>query len=214
MFAVACLWRDSDLTIRVPGRVVCTVAHLYSEPARMNVPTKSSALQNYQIILYGRALHPELFQLHGRRVVEHTEYELESWVMAGAHLLRFGRGGHCACELVSEQEAGLPTSGVVSAAFCAGERDYEHRFTDHGVTYMSTVQTETLSENLYIATYDEMNDHARENDSLTHRWNDASGRNLSLVDIQRLNSEVHVQAFHLLAQGGLVLRTQTIFELA
>ncbi len=42
----------------------------------MNLPTKNS-LQSYQVILYHRALHPELFQLRGRKVVRHGDYELE-----------------------------------------------------------------------------------------------------------------------------------------
>ncbi|MEL7473620.1 MAG: DUF2617 family protein [Planctomycetota bacterium] len=180
----------------------------------MSVPAKSTCLQNYQIILYNRALHPELFELNGRRVERHGDYELETWIMPGSHMLRFGQREHCSCELVTPQERDLPTHGVISAAFCAGERDYEHAFEPHGVTYLSTVQTETLSENLYIATFDEMNRHALSNDSLVHRWDDEHGRNLSMLDCQQFNTEVHVQSFHLLAQGGLVLRTQTIFETA
>ncbi|MCA9299174.1 MAG: hypothetical protein KDA28_08920 [Phycisphaerales bacterium] len=183
----------------------------------MNVPSrpqivKSSALQSYQTILYSRALHPELFDLKGRTVVRHNEYELEAWVMEGAHLLRFEHDDLCACELVTPQESGIPDASVVSAFYCAGERDYEHLFPRQRVNYMTTVTTETLSDNLYAATLQEMRDHARETDALHLHW-DADGESLSLIDIQRLCKEVHIQAYHLLAQGGLVLRSQTIFEL-
>ena len=44
-------------------------------------------------------------------------------------------------------------------------------------------------------------------------WNDELDRvNLSLVDIQRYREEVHAQAYHLRSDCGLVLRTQTIFQ--
>ena len=180
----------------------------------MSLPTKPNNLQSYQVILYNRALHPGLFTLRGRRVISHDEYEAEAWIMPGAHLLRFEHKGLCACELVTDKETGLPDSGVVTTFMCAGERDFEHSFKKDNVNYMTTVQTETLSENLYIATFDELHEYATEARALTHEWQDEAGHCLSIIDVQRFNSEVHAQSYHLMAQGGLVLRTQTIFELA
>lgn len=179
----------------------------------MSLPTKPNNLQSYQAILYDRALHPELFPLRDRRVVAHDDYEAEAWIMAGAHLLRFEHKGLCACELVTDRETGLPENGVVTAFLCAGERDFEHSFKKDNVNYMTTVQTETLSENLYIATFDELHQYATEAHALIHQWQDECGRCLSIIDMQRYNGEIHAQSYHLMAQGGLVLRTQTIFEL-
>lgn len=221
----------------------------------MNTPQKTNALQSYQVLLYDRALHPELFPLKGRRVARPGgagAWELEAWVMQGQHLVRFERGAICASELVTDQDSGLPTSGAVAAFLCAGERDFEHAFKPSrsangrhgavrgngpanglgniqsvirgsgrsepaacpkdGVLYMTTVQTESLSENLYIATCEEMTGHCRENGSLLHVWDEESGRGMSIVDIQKFASEVHVQAYHLLPAGGIVIRTQSIFE--
>jgi len=178
----------------------------------MSMPVKSPSLTNYQVLLYNRALHPEVFPLKGRRVVKHGTYEFEAWVASGAHLLRFESGGLCACELVSDHEGRLPEAGTVSSYLCAGERDFEHRFDRDKVTYMNTVQTETLSENLFVATYDEMMNVARENNALIHRWDDETGKCLSMIDVEHRNREVHAQCYHLIATGGLVLRTQTIFE--
>jgi hypothetical protein len=178
----------------------------------MTTPLKPNSLQAYQVVLYNRALHPELFTLKGRKVVRHGDYEFEVWAMRGAHLLRFEKRALCACELVTAEEGKLPASGVVSAFLAAGERDFEHRFEKDKVVYMTTVQTETLSENLYIATLDEMLECAKSNDVLTHRWTDEVGECLTLIDTQRYNREIHAQAYHLIAQGGIVIRTQTIFE--
>lgn len=78
---------------------------------------------------------------------------------------------------------------------------------------MSTVQTEQLSEALYRATYDELVAFGHENEALMHEWTDEDGgRCASIVDTQRFRREVHAQTYHLIAQGGLVLRSQTIFE--
>jgi hypothetical protein len=179
----------------------------------MNIPAKSNSLQTYQLLLYRRALHPELFQLKARRTLSHNGYEFEAWIMPGAHLLRFQIPGVCASELVTDQNSGLPTEGAVTSFPCAGEHEFEYRFDPGRVKYVVSVQTETLTDNLYAATYLEMLDFAEETESLVHKWTDNDGgKCLSLLDIQRMTREVHAQSYHLIAQCGLVLRTQTIFE--
>jgi hypothetical protein len=178
----------------------------------MSTPLKPGSVQTHQIFLYDRALHPELLPIRARKVIHHTSYELEVWVTDGGHLLRFERTTLCACELLTAHETRLPEHGIVAGFLAVGERDFEHRFTRDKVTYMNTIQTESLSENLYLSTYAEMIDFARDTDALVHKWNDESGRCISVIDTQRFNREVHAQCYHLVAQGGMVLRTQTIFE--
>ncbi len=58
-----------------------------------------------------------------------------------------------------------------------------------------------------------MLEHARECETLTSVWTDELGKpNLSLVDVQRYSDEVHIQGYHLRSDCGLVLRTQSIFQ--
>jgi hypothetical protein len=76
------------------------------------------------------------------------------------------------------------------------------------------MQTETLSDHLYLGTYKEMMQHARENNSLFAAWTDAAGKpNLSLIDVQHFRNEAHVQGFHLRSDCGLVLRTQSMIQI-
>lgn len=209
----------------------------------MSVAGHSNNLQTYQSLLYRRALHPELFQVKARRGVKHNAYELEAWIMPGGHVLRFKHGNFVCTELVTDQESRLPVEGAVTAIPCAGEHEFEHSFPTERVKFITSIQTESLSETLYNATYDEIIQLGKETGGLTHIWADpASGfyglaqngadlptgavsgyaaplgstgpsrRNLSMLDIQRLGREIHVQAYHLIAQSGWVLRTQTIFE--
>lgn len=178
----------------------------------METPAKLNSLQTYQVILYSKALHPEFFDLKARRVENHANFEFEAWLMGGAHVLRFEHGSLCASELVTDQDRGLPDTGVVTAFLCAGERDYDHSFGRPCVNYITTVQTETLAENLFMSTHEELLAFGRENDALIHAWEDEVGPCLSMLDTQRHSREMHVQAYHLLANQGIVLRTQTIFE--
>lgn len=178
----------------------------------MHTSVERISTQDYQTVLYERALHPELFQLRSRSSLLGKGFEVEVWLMSGGHLIRFERGRSCASELVVDRETGLPTSNVVVAFPCAGEREFEHRFPAWGGGYMTSVQTESLSENLYRSTLREMEEHANENESIAHRWTTEAGANMSIVDVQLMSKEVHIQAYHMIADGGFVLRTQSLFE--
>jgi hypothetical protein len=82
------------------------------------------------------------------------------------------------------------------------------------ITYMTSIQTETLSDHLYISTYNELLEHGRMCEGLMSLWTDELGRNnLSLIDMQRFSQEVHVQAYHCRSDCSLVLRTQSIFQI-
>ena len=178
----------------------------------MSTPSKSAGLQAYKLILYRRAVHPELFQIKSRASIQHGDYDFEAWVMPGSHLLRFAHNGVCATEIVTDQPISLNERGLVAEFPCAGERDHEQPFGEH-VNVMSTVQTETLPENLYNATYRELVEFAEEQNAASHLWEDEEGGLCaSIVDVQRFRREVHAQTYHLLAADGLVLRTQSIFE--
>lgn len=177
----------------------------------MHTHVRTPSLNAYQVILYNQALHPELFALKGRRRHERGGYELETWLMHGMHVLRFAWKNRHICELLTDQSKS-PVSGVVSAFLAAGERDYEKRFDRDGITYMTSVQTETLSENLFESTYEEISALEQESKAVAVRWNDDAGRCLSLVDVQEMTDQVHAQCYHLLANGGIVIRTQTLFE--
>jgi hypothetical protein len=178
----------------------------------MSVPAKPIILEGHQIVLYRRPLHPALFGLRGRRVVRDNSHELEAWVLDGGHVLRFDYRGACVTEVAIDAQTPVPQGGVVGAFLCTSDRDYDLPANGDGIQYMTTVQTETLTENLYRATYEEMLELARETGSLAHRYTDDAGRCLSMVEIQRMAHEVHVHCTHMLAGTGTVLRIQSLFE--
>lgn len=185
----------------------------------MSNPTKVTSLQTYHMLVFKKALHPEFFGIEGRSRLKQDEYEAESWIFRGGHSLRFHlsasatRPALCVVEVVLEQIDQIPERGVVATLPCAGERDHEEKFAD-SLVYMTTMQTETLSDHLYLGTYKEMLAHARESDSLISIWTDDSGKpNLSVLDVQSTRSELHLQGYHLRSDCGLVLRTQSMFQI-
>lgn len=194
-----------------PASSLETAAH-DSKGIEMSLGSKLSTLQSYNMLLYRRALHPEFFAIKGRRRLVHGGFEFEAWIFDGGHALRMQHEGNCLCELVTDQLDHLPEKALAVTLPCAGERDHEERLDDD-LVYMTSVQTETLSEHLYIGTCKEMLEHARSVNSLLVNWNDDHGRpNLSVLDMQRFRNEIHLQGYHLRSDCGLVLRTQSMFQ--
>lgn len=176
--------------------------------------SKTTMLQTYTMLVYRKALHPEFFGIEGRSRIEHEDFEFEAWIFDGGHVMRFQHENTCVCEVVTDQFESLPERGLVTNMSCAGERDFEETFGD-GVQYMAAMQTEMLSDHLYLSTYREMCEHARESNSLMVLCSEDTPRpSMSLIDVQRYRKEVHVQGFHLKGDANYVLRTQSMFTLA
>ncbi len=179
----------------------------------MSLSHKSSNTQLFRMMMYGRALHPELFEVQSRRVQKHGEYEAETWIIPGGHVVRFQARGQTLTETVLDQGDHLPETGLIHALPCLGEKDYEMDPEDGPVGYVTTIQTETLTDNLYLATFREMRDFAQETSAISHEWKDVEGNLcMSMIDAQKYKDEYHIQSYHLLGNTGLVLRTQSIFE--
>ncbi|WP_428389856.1 hypothetical protein [Mucisphaera sp.] len=179
----------------------------------MSVSHKSQGTQSIRLMVYGRPLHPELFNLEARRMDRHGEYEIETWLIPGGHIVRFQIPGQSLTEIVVDRGDHLPESGLVHALPCLGEKDYEMEQQGR-LVYVTTVQSENLTDNLYNATLKEMDGFAEETGSVAHRWTDAQGVGcLSIVDSQKYRNEYHIQSYHLLGASGVVLRTQSIFEI-
>ena len=174
---------------------------------------KTTSLQAYTMLVYRKPLHPAFFGIEGRRRIDGPNFEFEGWIFPGGQAARFQTGNITVCEVVTDEVQNLPEKGLAANLPCAGERDFESTFGD-AVTYMTTMQTETLSDHLYESTYREMLEHARSSNSLVYMPQRGSNRpEVSILDIQRYREEVHVQGYHLRADCGLVLRTQSLFRL-
>ncbi len=179
----------------------------------MSVSPKSLNAPAFRMMLYRRPLHPELFKLTARRTDAHGEYEIESWLTPGGHVVRFSVSDQQMTETVIDSGDHLPETGLVHALPCLGEKDFDME-QEGKLKYFTTIQTEALTDNLYHATLREMEEFAIETGSLSHRWDTEAGAYLSVLDAQKYKREYHVQSYHLVPANGTVLRTQSIFEIA
>lgn len=178
----------------------------------MSSQPSATQLQTYHMLLYRGPVHPEFFNITGRRQTTHIDFEFEVWVFKGGHVLRFEHATTTLCEVVTSDSNSLPDRGLVTTLPCSGERDYEEVFGDR-ISFVTSIQTETLSEHLYLSTYREMLEHGQDPACLTMNWTDEGDHpSLSVIEFQQYNDQVHIQTYHLRGDTLSVLRTQSILQ--
>lgn len=173
----------------------------------------STRLQSYQTLLYARSLQPELFQYSESRTIIQDYYTLNIALMPGSHACTFTSVDGCATEHVTDYQVGNSDIGLIESLLCSAEKDFSQKIPRTKINYITAAQTEQLTPHIYNDTFEELDQHARDQEALTHRWKDQAGPCLSLVTTQPFAQEIHIQAYHLIAAENLVLRTQSIFEL-
>lgn len=180
----------------------------------MGVSHKSYNAQLFRLMVYQRPLHPELLDLQGRQLHRHGDYEAECWVAPSGHVVRFQIDpNNAVTEVVIEKGDHLPELGLVHALPCMGEKEFELE-PEGNIGYVTTIQTESLTENLFMATYREMQASALETNALLYEWkNDDGAMSLSMLDCQKFKQEFHLQSYHMIGASSMVLRTQSIFEI-
>ena len=178
----------------------------------MQAPDKLIEQPTYSMALFRSAIHPEFFQIEERTEVQHNGYNFEAWLCKGGHILRFEYEGICVSEVVFPTVDDLPDRGHVTTIICAGERDYEQEFGDR-ITVINSMQIEFLPEHLFGDSFAELTEFAEEVNAKVITFDDEKGRGLSILDVQRYNDQLHSQSYHLHSDQGVVLRTQSIFEL-
>jgi hypothetical protein len=174
----------------------------------------STRLQSYQTTLYARSVQPKLYQCADTRSIIQDFYTLSMSIMPGAHACTFTSVDGCATEVVTDNAFDNSEIGLLESILCSAEKDIEIAIPRTKINYITAAQTEQLSDHIYNDTYNELDELARDQDALTHRWNDQAGSCLSIVDTQKYANQIHFQAYHLIAAEHLVLRTQSIFELS
>ncbi len=178
----------------------------------MQAPDKLIDQPTYSMALFRSAIHPEFFGIEERIEVQYNGYDFEAWLCKGGHVLRFEYEGICISEVIFPDVDHLPDRGHVTTLVCAGERDHEQEFGDR-ITLINSMQIELLPEHLFGDSYMELSDFAEEVNAKVVRYEDENGRGLSILDVQRYNDQLHAQSYHLHSDHGVVLRTQSIFEL-
>jgi hypothetical protein len=178
-----------------------------------NNRTKQRRSGGLSLLLFQRALHPELFKILGSEQVVRRAYEADIWLVEGGHVVTFTAGKTSLVEVIVTGNEQLPDRNLIQSLQCRGER-YHETTIGGNLRYMISTQEEQLTQTLYDATRHEISTYAakRELMSAEGQFPADGGGYLSVLDIECRSHELLVQSFHLFDESQLVIKTQAIFE--
>jgi hypothetical protein len=164
--------------------------------------------------LYGRPLHPELFQVHQSRRVERGDYQAKIDITSAGHVVMLQHGAITLAEVATSAHNPLPKGRRLLFHQLKGENaDSVH--CRGNIEYQMNFQLETVSPEIFWAFQQEL---TQDSDrwGMLHTFN-ASGRlalgAVSYIYVETRDRSLSVQAFHTFPDDLAIVKSQSLFEL-
>jgi len=164
--------------------------------------------------LYGRPLHPELFQVHQSRTVKRGDYEAKIDITSAGHVVTWRYAGLTLTEVAAAAHHPLPERRRLLFYKLKGQRN--DRIVCRGnVCYQVSFQLEPVAPEVFW-TYQAELAYDGLQDGLFHQF-DSSGRMalgaLSYIHVETRNRVLTVQAFHTFPDDYAIVKSQSTFQL-
>lgn len=164
--------------------------------------------------LYGRPLHPELFEIHASRTVRRGRYEAKVDITSAGHVVTWRYGGMTLTEVAASAQHPLPERRRLISSRLKGNRS-DRIDCRGGVSYHVEFQLEPVEPELFWIFQEELAFDS-ERQGMLHKF-DSSGRialgALSYIHIETRNRSLMVQAFHTFPDDYAIVKTQSMFRL-
>lgn len=163
--------------------------------------------------LFGRGLHPELFEVHATRAIDRGGYSATISITTAGHVIAWRKEGLTLTEVAAAANHPLPQKRRLLAHRLAGERS-DRVECRGGVAYQTCFQAETVSPDVFWAFQQELAAEGVKH-GLLHRFQSggrmASGA-LSLITLETRATSLLVQSFHTFPDDHAIVKTQSLFE--
>jgi hypothetical protein len=164
--------------------------------------------------LYGRPLHPELFEVYGSRRVSRGGYEAKIDITSTGHVMTWRYGGLTLTEVVTSARPPLPERRRLMAYRLKGER-HDRVECRGGVTYEVGFQLEPVEPEVFW-TYQEELTRDGQRRGMFHKF-DSSGRMalgaISYINVETRSRSLMIQAFHTFPDDYAVVKSQSLIEI-
>ncbi len=163
--------------------------------------------------LYGRSVHPELFEVYDQFEISLREYTATVRICAAGHVVGVRSHGRVLTEVATTCTHPLPKNKRLIEKPLRGIRDESYRFPGGG-RYQVSFQLERLDPEVYLNFHEEllMDCHRAE---LSHRFpagNRLSPEPLSLIRTETTVNSLLIHAYHSFPDDCAVIKTQSLFE--
>jgi len=164
--------------------------------------------------LYGRPLHPELFETHQTRTIERGEYRAKIDITSAGHVVTWHYGGLTLTEVAASAQHPLPEKRRLVSYRLKGHRKDKVECRG-GVSYQVNFQLEPVEPEIFWFFQEELA-HDGQRQGMLHRF-DSSGRvalgALSYINVETRDKKLLIQAFHTFPDDYAIVKSQSIFQL-
>lgn len=164
--------------------------------------------------LYGRSLHPELFEVHKTRSVDRGGYSAKIDITNAGHVIAWRYDGITLTEVAASAQHPLPQKRRLLSYKLRGERN-DRVECRGGVNYQVNFQLEPVDPEFFWTFQQELAQDA-ERQGMLHVF-DSSGRMnlgaLSYINVETRNRSMLVQAFHTFPDDYAIVKVQSLFQL-
>ncbi len=164
--------------------------------------------------LYGRALHPELFEVCQTRTIERGKYKAKIDITTAGHVVTWSYAGLTLTEVATSAHHPLPKRRRLLSARLQGQRN-DRVECRGGISYQVSFQLEPVEPEIFWTFQHELcHDGMRQ--GMLHKF-DSSGRMalgaLSYINVESRNNTLLVQAFHTFPDDYAIVKSQSLFTI-
>lgn len=164
--------------------------------------------------LYGRPLHPELFEAHGTQIIERGGYRAHIAITSAGHVVTWRYDGITLTEVCTGAHHPLPERRRLLSYRLQGERN-DHVECRGGIKYTMSFQLEHCDPEVFWTLQQEYAlDGERE--GILHRF-DSNGRMalgaMSFIKTDSRNKSLCIHAFHTYPDDYAIVKSQSYFQL-
>ncbi len=164
--------------------------------------------------LYGRPLHPELFEIYASRTVQRGPYQAKVDITSAGHVVTWRYGDMTLTEVAASAQHPLPQQRRLISHCLKGSHS-DHVDCRGGVSYHVDFQLEPVEPELFWIFQEELAFDG-ERQGMLHKF-DSSGRialgALSYIHTETRNRSLTVQAFHTFPDDYAIVKSQSVFRL-
>lgn len=164
--------------------------------------------------LFGRPLHPELFQVYESCTVERGGFTAKIDITSAGHVVTWRYAGLTLTEVATSAQNPLPKMRRLMAYGLKGQRS-DRVECRGGISYQMSFQLEPTAPEVFWTCQQELANQGRQR-GLLHCF-DSSGRlaagALSYINLDVRNRSLRIQAFHTFPDDYAVVKSQSLFQL-
>lgn len=180
----------------------------------MNVGCVRPKLSELVFLVYGRPLHPELFDVFREQHIQRDDYHATVRITDTCHLVSWQHNGQCLTELVTTLDNPLPSKRRLLTCRVRGDRTETIQYAP-SLTYQMSFTVERLAPEIFARIHEEIEADAPVR-GLFHNFRPQhrlARSPLSHIAIEARARSLLIHAFHTFPDDCAIVKSQSLYEL-